>query len=200
MRTLNTSLVLLKRAGCLPQQQVPGPSSRSPGAERAGRGRGARRAGIGRRRSSADWAALPARGIKGRRGGCGRLCVRAEGAAPLLPGLRRGERLGRWPGSWFPLVLGSGGELCFLPGERRALGSCSMSHSCAEPGSLSSTLSAVGRARGGWRGSPGICRHKGLIQLRFSSSPRERDFQDTLGNVPALLLELFYGIFEHKEE
>ncbi|XP_051647272.1 uncharacterized protein LOC127472726 [Manacus candei] len=30
-----------------------------------------------------------------------------------------------------------GGELCFLLGERTALGSCSMSHSCAEPGSLS---------------------------------------------------------------
>ncbi|XP_051650437.1 uncharacterized protein LOC127474065 [Manacus candei] len=47
-----------------------------------------------------------------------------------------------------------GGELCFLLGERTALGSCSMSHSCAEPGSLSSTLSAVGRAQGRWRRSP----------------------------------------------
>ncbi|XP_032541542.1 uncharacterized protein LOC116785686 isoform X2 [Chiroxiphia lanceolata] len=44
------------------------------------------------------------------------------------------------PGSWFPLVLGSGGELCFLRGERTALGSCSMTHSCAEPGTWSSRM------------------------------------------------------------
>ncbi|XP_027488922.1 uncharacterized protein LOC113941987, partial [Corapipo altera] len=47
------------------------------------------------------------------------------------------------PGSWFPLVLGSGGELCFLLGERTALGSCSMTHSCAKPGSLSSRMSSA---------------------------------------------------------
>ncbi|XP_032541515.1 uncharacterized protein LOC116785678 isoform X2 [Chiroxiphia lanceolata] len=47
------------------------------------------------------------------------------------------------PGSWFPLVLGSGGELCFLLGERMALGSCSMTHSCAEPGNQSSRMSST---------------------------------------------------------
>ncbi|XP_032547575.1 uncharacterized protein LOC116788649 isoform X2 [Chiroxiphia lanceolata] len=36
-----------------------------------------------------------------------------------------------------------GGELCFLRGERRASGSCSMTPSCAEPGSLSRMSSAT---------------------------------------------------------
>ncbi|XP_027554261.1 uncharacterized protein LOC113974898 [Neopelma chrysocephalum] len=43
----------------------------------------------------------------------------------------------------FPWCWWSGGELCFLLGERRAWGSCSMNHSCAEPGRLSSRMSSA---------------------------------------------------------